>query len=202
MDKTKSLDCFNGYNYVDFGLPSGTLWASSVIKNKLGEPLYFQWGDIEGWTAEQIKNGEKVFCSSYYKFGEYPFTKYNSEDGKRVLDLEDDAAHVHMGGDWHMPTKEQLEELSSNTTSKWTTKNGVNGRLFTSMINGKSIFVPTFGCAYNSSLYNVDDVSCVLSSSVSNYEFGFAWYLYFNSSYVYMGDYNRSFGRCILGVVG
>ena len=33
MDKTKSLDCFNDYNYVDLGLPSGTLWATNVIKN-------------------------------------------------------------------------------------------------------------------------------------------------------------------------
>ena len=202
MDKTKSLDCFNGYTYVDLGLPSGTLWATSVIKNKLGEPLYFQWGDIEGWTAEQIKNGEKAFLSTVYKFGEYPHTKYNSEDGKTVLDLDDDAAHVHMGGDWHMPTKEQWEELTANTTSTWTTKNGVNGRLFTSKVNGNSVFVPAFGLANGCGLYYVGAKSCIWSSSINEGYLTNAWYFNFGLTIVCMTYNYRQMGRCVLGVVG
>ena len=204
MDKTKSLDCFNGYNYVDLGLPSGTLWATSVIKNKLGEPLYFQWGDTEGWTAKQINNGEKAFAwgNSDYKFGEYPHTKYNYNDGKVVLDLEDDAAHVHMGGDWHMPTKEQWEELIANTTSTWTTKNDVNGRLFTSIINGNSVFVPAFGNAYNGVLYLVGSYGYIWSSSVDEDYLSDAWNLHFYLSYVDMDINLRIFGHCVLGVVG
>ena len=204
MNKTKSLDCFNGYNYVDLGLPSGTLWATSVIKNKLGEPLYFSWGETEGWTAEQVQNGEKVFAwdGSDYKFGEYPHTKYNSEDGKTVLDLEDDAAHVHMGGDWHMPTKEQWEELIANTTSTLTIKNGVKGRLFTSKKNGKSIFVPVFGRMHGSAFYLVGSYGYIWSSSVDEKYLFNAWGLDFSSSCLSVGNGYRSFGCCILGVVG
>ena len=200
---------YNGHEYVDLNLPSGTLWATSVIGGD--NPLYFQWGDTEGWTAEQVQNGEKVFASdgSDYKWNEgewtiegLSMTKYNATDGKRILDLEDDAAHVHMGGDWHMPTKEQCEELKANTTSIWTTQNGVNGRLFTSDTTGKSVFVPAFGNADGSGLYGVGSDGYVWCSSVEEDYLGTAWYLGFQSSNMYMTHNTRIVGRCVLGVIG
>lgn len=202
-------DPFNGHEYVDLGLPSGTLWATSVLGGD--NPLYFAWGDTEGWTAEQINNGEKAFAwdGSDYKWQEGEFacdgstmTKYNATDGKRVLDLEDDAANVHMGGAWHMPTKEQLEELTANTTSTWTTQNGVNGRLFTSNMNGNSVFVPSFGCGNNSNLSNVGSEGYVWSSSVYEGILTYAWHLYLYSSNVSMSNTNRPYGSCVVGVVG
>lgn len=39
------------------------------------------------------------------------WTKYTEEDGKKVLDLCDDAAHVALGGKWRMPTEEEANEL-------------------------------------------------------------------------------------------
>ena len=127
----------NGYDYVDLGLPSGTLWsACNVGASKPSESgLYFQWGDTQGYTADQVGTGDgkKRFALDWsdYKWGETPnFTKYTTEGA--TLELEDDAAHVNMGGSWHMPTKEQIQELIDNTKSTWTTKDGVNGRLFTS----------------------------------------------------------------------
>jgi hypothetical protein len=173
-------DPFNGHDYIDLGLPSGTLWATSVIGGD--NPLYFAWGGTEGATKEQIKNGEYLFGFDNSSVGSLvPYmsnavtpTKYNAADGKRVLDLEDDAAHIHMGGDWHIPTKEQYDELIANTTSNWTTHNEVEGRLFTSNINGKSVFVPAFGDA-NSSNINFDGFnSRVWSSSVSKNDLNYA----------------------------
>ena len=209
-NKATPSDPFNGFEYVDLGLPSGTLWATSVLSNADGEPLYFQWGDTEGWTAEQVQNGEKSFAGdgSDYKWngGEFAcdgssMTKYNATDGKTVLDLEDDAAHVHMGGDWHMPTKEQLEELTANTTSTWTTKNGVNGRLFTAS-NGKALFVPAFGCVNDGNVYYVGSYGNVWGGSVDGESFYDAWYLCFDSSYVSMYYGTRVCGHSVLGVVG
>jgi hypothetical protein len=124
--------------------------------------LYFQWGDTKGWTAEQIENEEKVFNNSTYKWFDPltdTYTKYNAIDGKTVLDLEDDTARVHMGGDWQMPTKEQGTELFANTSFTDITQNGINGRLFTSMINGKSVFIPTFGYANGNNLLHVGSSS-------------------------------------------
>ena len=36
-------------------------------------------------------------------------------DGKKTLDICDDAAHIYMGGDWRMPTRDEWEELLDNT---------------------------------------------------------------------------------------
>ena len=202
-------DPFNGHEYVDLGLPSGTLWATSVIGGD--NPLYFQWGDTEGWTAEQINNGEKAFAfdGSDYKLNEGEFaydgsslTKYNATDGKTVLDLEDDASHVHMGGDWHMPTKEQLEELKANTTSTWTTQNGVNGRLFTSKVNGNSVFVPAFGDAGDGAVYDFGSYAYFWSSSLSSGLVTNAWSLYFDSGSLSVSGSGRPYGCCVFGVVG
>ena len=209
-NKTTPSDPFNGFEYVDLGLPSGTLWATSVLSNADGEPLYFQWGDTEGWTAEQVQNGEKSFAwdGSDYKWndGEFAFdgssmTKYNATDGKIVLDLEDDAAYVHMGGDWHMPTKEQFEELTANTTSTWTTKNGIQGRLFTAS-NGNRLFVPAFGYVHGGSVSYIGSSGYVWGSSVYEEYLGNAWYLGFYSSNVSVRDGARIYGRSVLGVVG
>ena len=46
-----------------------------------------------------------------------------------------------------MPSLTQIKELfdSGNTTSKWTTQNGINGFLITSKKNGKTLFLPAAG---------------------------------------------------------
>ena len=104
----------NGFEYVDLGLPSGTKWAKCNVgaKNETDFGLYFSWGETEGYDS--IIN-TKQFSLKYYKFSYHysdsAFTKYNETDGKTVLDLEDDAAYVNMGGRWHMPSKEQIKEL-------------------------------------------------------------------------------------------
>ena len=200
----------NGHEYVDLGLPSGTLWATKPLMSKDNEPLYFAWGGIQGMTKKHIKKLDGLFGIKQGKVGSVvPYmddgftpTKYNSTDGKAVLDLEDDAAHVHMGGDWHMPTKEQWQELTANTTSEWTTQNRVSGRLFTSKVNGNSIFVPAFGYVYDGNVSSVGSGGCVWSSSVGGEFLGSAWSLNFNSSHLGVDYYTRTRGRVVFGVVG
>lgn len=48
------------YDYVDLGLPSGTLWATcNVGASKPSEyGLYFQWGDTKGYTKDQVGTGD------------------------------------------------------------------------------------------------------------------------------------------------
>lgn len=192
-------DPFNGHEYVDLGLPSGTLWATKPITNANGEPLYFQWGDTEGWTAEQIQNGEKAFALYSYKWYQGSMTKYNATDGKTVLDLEDDAAHVHMCGDWHMPTKEQFEELIANTTSTWTSQNGINGKLFTAS-NGNSIFIPAFNYADGTNI-SIGDYGSVLTNLIFG-DFNNVLFFSFGSSFSFVDTYSRASGYIIWGVIG
>ena len=116
-----------GFKYVDLNLPSGTLWATCNVgaNNPSDAGLYFQWGDTQGYAASQVGagSGQHKFASDWsdYKWGKNPnFTKYTTPGA--TLELEDDAAHVNMGGDWHMPTPEQIKELLDNTNIVWTTQ--------------------------------------------------------------------------------
>lgn len=101
----------------------------------------------------------------------------------------DTAAQV-WGGEWHMPTKAQMQELTANTTYEWTTINGVNGGKFTAT-NGNSIFLPAAGRWYNGSQASVDSYGYYWSSTPYNSDN--AYYLDFNngSKNVYYYGYKR-----------
>ena len=177
----------NGYEYVDLGLPSGTLWAKCNVGATKPEEYgnYFACGE----TDPKEEYNWKIY-------------KYNNSDGKTVLDPEDDAATVNMGGDWHMPTKEQCEELTANTTSTWTTMNGVNGRLFKSNINGNELFIPAAGDCYNGFVYDKGSNAYVWSSSLTVEYPNFAWYLYLSPSIMSIYGSIRCFGHSVRGVIG
>lgn len=73
---------------------------------------------------------------------------YNASPGAAItanLLLSQDAARANLGAPWRMPTAAEFQELYDNCTSVWTTRNGVAGRLFTSKVNGKSLFFPAAG---------------------------------------------------------
>lgn len=117
--KYVAADKFNGHEYVDLGLPSGTLWATMNVgaKSETDPGLYFAWGEIQGYTAEQV-GVDKQFTWADYKFNPSgdgkTFTKYTSHE--ETLELIDDAAAVNMGGNWHMPSEAQILELLACTT--------------------------------------------------------------------------------------
>ena len=168
--------------------------------------LYFQWGDTSGYTADQVGK-DKYFDWSDYKWSidesNSNFSKYNKTDNKTVLELEDDAAHTNMGGNWHMPTPTQINELLNNTTNTWTTQNGVNGRLFTSKTDtSKSIFFPAAGGAWLGSFDGSGFYGGVWSSMLSVDDVYDGQYLLFDSDHVYLNDGSRGFGFSVRGVLG
>lgn len=134
---------------IDLGLPSGTLWANCNIGANAPEEYgdYFAWGETKpkstfNWANYKWCDSEKAkleltkYCNN---------ERYGTVDNKTELDPEDDAAIVNWGGNWSMPSLEQMKELfnSEYTTQEWVTQNGVYGNLITSKINGNSIFLPT-----------------------------------------------------------
>ena len=193
----------NGYDYVDLGLPSGTLWATcNVGASKASDAgLYFQWGDTVGYSKDQVGK-DKQFNWSDYKWGTSSnFTKYTTTGA--TLDLEDDAAHANMGGEWHMPSPKQIKELINNTTNTWTTQDGVNGRLFTSKKDGtKSIFIPAAGGAWVGSGQVSGDDGYVWSSVLSTGYVDSGQLLGFNSGNVFLSSGGRYNGLSVRGVVG
>lgn len=150
------------YKYVDLGLPSGTLWATSNIgtESETGVGQYFQWGSTVGKYSSD-EDAQQFFTFSAYKFytgessSEYSvysdpsnYSKYNQTDSKVQLDLEDDPAYVNMGEDWRTPTLIQMQELCNSCNTQWYTdynQTGVPGMLYTSRINGNTLFVPASG---------------------------------------------------------
>lgn len=197
----------NGHDYVDLGLISGTLWATmNVGASKPSDAgLYFQWGDAKGYSKDQIGK-EKQFKLTDYKFSingsSSNFSKYNTAGD--TLDLEDDAANANMGGTWHMPTPQQIQELINETDNTLTTQNGVNGRLFKSKKDdSKSIFIPAAGAASDGSLYYSGSNGNVWSSMLSAGNVIYGQRLTFGSSSVYLSsNYDRGSGFSVRGVLG
>ena len=192
---------------MDLGLPSGTKWATmNVGASKPSDAgLYFQWGDTSGYTADQVGK-DKQFSWSDYKWNPSgdgkTFTKYTTG---ATLELEDDAANANMGGDWHMPTPTQIQELLDNTTNTWTQQNNVNGYLFTSKTDGsKSIFIPAAGYASDGSLHNEGSEADVWSSVLNTSGVNGGQYLYFYPSVIYLDNSygNRYYGFSVRGVLG
>ena len=140
-------ESYQDHEYVDLGLPSGTLWATCNVgaSNPDACGYYFSWGETSSKDSYKASN---------YKFGGYfQMAKYciNSlfgyngfTDGKTELDPEDDAAYVIWGPSWRMPTTEQLRELVDNCIWTWTTEYGVVGQQGTGP-NGNVIFFPIEG---------------------------------------------------------
>ena len=126
---------------VDLGL--SVKWATCNVGATTPEEYgdYFAWGETEpkqnfSWEIYKWCNGTKS-----------TITKYNATDGLTTLLPADDAAHVNWGGQWRMPTKEELTELREQCTWKWVTINGIKGNKVTGP-NGNSIFLPAGG-SYN-----------------------------------------------------
>ena len=182
--------------YVDLGLPSGKKWAKCNLgANSEGESgLYFQWGDTQGYTKEQI-GSDKVFDWANYKFGSSSnFSKYNSSDRKLQLDLEDDAVYATLGGNWRMPTVDDLRELYNNTERQWTQVNGVNGYKCTAS-NGNYIFLPVAGYVNGSSLNYEGSGGYVWSSSLNSVWSSIAFYCNFSSG-GFIPDVGNFIYRC------
>ena len=191
---------------VDLGLPSGKMWAKGnlMADNEEESGLYFQWGDTQGWTKEQI-GVDKVIDWANYKWSvngsSSNFSKYNSSDSKTVLDLEDDAVYAALGGNWKMPTVDDLRELYNNTTRQWTQVNGVNGYKLTAS-NGNYIFLPAAGYGSGSSLGDEGLNGRVWSSSLKSVGSNYAFNCYFTSGGFYPGSSNyRYCGFSVRGVL-
>lgn len=190
----------NGYDYVDMG--EAGIWATCNIGANSPEEagLYFAWGETTGYADA---SGNKKFSWDYYKFGtQNNLTKYNSTDRLTTLELEDDAAHVIMGGDWRMPTANEFQELYNACDTLWTTQNGVNGRLFTlKNDSSKQLFFPAAGYALGGSISYVGSgyywsSSLYTSGSSDAYSLGFV-----SSAIIPQGNLGRSYGLSVRGVL-
>lgn len=191
---TFSFDPYNGHPYVDLGLPSNLKWATCNVgaNNPEDYGLYFAWGETTGYTAEQVMAGERVFDES----------SYTVEYDNFYLTLEQDAAHVNMGGIWRMPTEAEFQELIDNCTVTWTNNyngTGVAGYVLTSKENDNSLFFPAAGQCNGSAFSRVGLTCYYWSSSIESYYDAFGYYLDKGGDY-YSWNYARLRGLSVRGV--
>lgn len=154
------------YEAVDLGLPSGTKWA----KFNIGATSETDYGDLFAWGATEP-----------YIVGRDNTNNYSSNKASTIqheLLPYEDAATVHWGKGWCMPTKAQFEELIANTTNEWVTINSVNGRKFTAS-NGKYLFFPSAGLMTNGSYGSINNYGRYFSRSFNNVPT--SWAMYFDS---------------------
>ena len=176
-------------DYVDLGLPSGTLWATRNVGAAKPEDYggHFAWGETE--TKETYNWNTYKWCNG----NEWAITKYDPlwyDDPE--LELEDDAAFVNCGPNWRMPSQAQFEELCNDCSWQWTTVNGVNGNLVTGP-NGNSIFLPAAGYRSSSSVTHEGRRGYYWSRTVDYAHEQYAYNLSFESNIPYF--YPQMLGR-------
>ena len=201
----------NGKDYVDLGLTSGTLWATMNVgatrETHFGS--YFQWGETKphdngipyDWANYKYCNGSEKSLTKYCTN-----SSNGTVDNKLTLDLEDDAARVHMGGDWRMPSAALMEELKSETTSEWVEDfngTGKNGRKFTSKADpSKYIFIPASGYRSGSLFRYSNTAGEIWSSSLGTSRPAYAKLLNLGSTFINTGgSTDRCYGLTVRGVL-
>lgn len=177
---------------------------------------YFAWGETSGYTvigASATAAAGNV--KTHFSWGTYAWcqgtaqtlTKYCPTDkddhwwnattvvpdNKTQLELGDDAARANWGGNWRMPTYEELTALyatmsTSGYTWTWcdgalTKYNGstVLGWQITCTATSGTIFLPSAGYRYNSSFSSQSLLGFYWSSSLYSDGPHNAWYLYLYS---------------------
>ena len=128
-------------NHIDLGL--SVEWASFNLggQNPEDDGGFYAWGETEEKDTKTYNWAGYKYCTA----SDTTMTKYNEADGLTVLKAEDDAATVRLGDKWRIPTYAECTELTDNCDVKWVKYAGAYGYLFTSTINGNSIFIPAAG---------------------------------------------------------
>ena len=196
-----------GYEWVDLGLPSGTLWATCNVGANSPEEYgdYFAWGETQkknvyNWGVYRLCGGSqntmKKYCTN---------SSYGMVDNLTALESEDDAATVNWGSEWQTPTQEQMQELLNMyfTTNEQTTQNGVYGLKVTSRVNGNSIFLPAAGgfCTQDytgANFYGGGTNGVYWSRSLYQNNSNCACYMFFYSDNINVSSYTyRYFGLSV-----
>ena len=174
--------------FVDLGLPSGKKWAiGNLVKDSQGNysigeetdwGTYVSWGNIIGHNEDEGYNFDQ--------------TTYDSTPGKKVAanipsnDAAHDIALAKLGTPWHLPTKEDFQELYDNTDSEWVADyngTGVAGRKFMKKSDHSVyVFFPASGYYDGTSLYNRGTNGIYWSSP------------FHSSSYAYRLNFDRFYG--------
>ena len=184
--------------WVDLGLPSGRLWAKCNLGAKNPEDYgnYYAWGEtttkeIYSWSTYKYSNGDYNQLTKYCSNGDYGYCGFT--DSLITLQTMDDAVMATFSSSASIPTKEEWQELITNTISEWTSTKGVNGWKFTAA-NGNTLFLPAAGFRVGSGFNEVDTDGHYWSASLHEDYPGGAWRVSFSSHGLGIGSDSRDSG--------
>lgn len=192
------------HDFVDLGLPSGTLWATEDLS--VDGSYFISWGETTPKTTYNVTtykyakgedNTLTKYCNSTVA-GDNSFT-----DNITELGLEDDACNVNWGGYWSTPSWNELQELYENCN--WEMRQTESGNQFvgTSKINGNTIAFSCHGAMQGTELKYAGNGACVWSSTLvtTGDSCMYAWGLSFSSSSIDKKDCKRPIGHCYRAVI-
>ena len=196
MKSGKSSGEYNGHEYVDLGL--SVKWATCNVGATSPEEYgdYFAWGE----TSTKETYGDDN-CPTYrLSISQLQSQGYIDSEGN--LTSQYDAATANWGGDWRMPTYDELNELITQCTWTWMG----NGYKVTGP-NGSSIFLPAAGYRSGSWLDGAGSRGFYRSSAPNEeyceeYNEGYACSLLIESYDHYMSHYyDRYFGQSVRSIL-
>lgn len=181
-----------GHEYVDLGLPSGTLWATDYICDSDGHTLFFAWGEVLGYTADEVWDGDRLFDWTTYTYAngsDNKLTKYCPTGATEYLDENfsgdslteltetDDVAYTVWGNRWRTPSTMDFNELLDYTTSSVTYTENEFYLTLTSIENGNKIVFKGKGYANGDSVNSYGDLVLCLTREFDMQSPSDAWLL-------------------------
>lgn len=140
---------------IDLGLTSGTKWACCNV----GATKPEAYGGYYAWSETEEKDLYR------YDTWEHPDEDEIIALNYDIAGTQYDVAHVKWGGSWVLPSNNQFDELISNCYFSVAKVNNIYGGLFTSMNNGKGIFLPGAGTRDMNGLRGEGSGACFWSSN-------------------------------------
>ena len=195
---------------------NGPYWAETNIgaENPWDYGYYFWWGGTIGYKRVNDAWVASDGSSSKFSFVDEDTPTHGKDRAtllaegwittNAVLASKHDAAHVHWGGEWRMPTDKELKDLCDKCDWEKTTIHGINGYV----VRGRgdytpaSIFFPCTGGGDGASLIESGSGGSYWSSVPESAGFNLVRFLFVDSGHRDVNYSNCGFGRSIRPVQG
>jgi len=144
-DQNNADGTIGGHEYVDLGLPSGTLWATCNVgaTSPYEKGDYFAWGEVE--PREDFSWESYKFFLGYHYDPEQGEWALLEDIGGDISGTEYDAARHQWGNGWRLPSEQERYELRMLCWwNRPVIENGVRGVRIHGP-NEHSIFLPVCG---------------------------------------------------------
>ena len=148
---------------IDMG--DGIYWADRNLgaDNELESGYYIAWGELvpkDSYTRDNYQYYDKEL-DMYIDISDPVGTsggRITEGQNFNVYNYEKDAARFLWGGDWRLPTQQEMSNLwlNENNTWEWTTKENQQGMQVTNSTTGNSIFFPACGVVGDNTVVNSD----------------------------------------------